>query len=152
MGLLFLRGDEAHGVLIKARRRLLALDIGKEAVFVTLRGKRADFFECLCTCCHGAPATYSRVQRCAAFYESGGVAQGVTTYVPANLSTMKYKPLLPPPPISPITTASEEQENNNDNQNEIHSFLRYLRRRTVPSMWVRITTPLDSESTHAVVA
>jgi hypothetical protein len=66
MGLLLLGGDEAHGALIKAQRRLLALDISKKAVFVTLPGQRGDFFQGLRTCCDGALPTYSHLQRCGA--------------------------------------------------------------------------------------
>jgi hypothetical protein len=57
LGLPLLGGDEAYGALIEAQRRLLALDISKKAVFVTLPGQRGDFFQGLRTCCHGALPT-----------------------------------------------------------------------------------------------
>src|SRR5208282_2041208 len=52
LGLAFLRGDEADGVLGETLGRALLLDIGHEAVLVLALGDRAELLDRICGTCH----------------------------------------------------------------------------------------------------
>ena len=57
--LLLLGRDEADGVFVEARGRLIGLDIGDEAVFVAFVCRGLDNFESVEACCHCKTAPFA---------------------------------------------------------------------------------------------